>query len=51
MLKIRPLDSLPVKTTKIALVPSVFIGQVSSQKYSATQVLNAVKQIGFDEGI
>lgn len=42
------LDSLPVENYKIALVPSVFIGQYSSE-YSATQVLNAVKQIGFDE--
>ena len=33
---------------KIALVPSVFIGQFPSE-YSATQVLNAVKQAGFDE--
>ncbi|MDD4776766.1 MAG: [Fe-Fe] hydrogenase large subunit C-terminal domain-containing protein [Fermentimonas sp.] len=33
---------------KIALVPSVFIGQFSSE-YSASQVLNAVKQLGFDE--
>lgn len=38
-----------VKTDyKIALVPSVFIGQFS-YKYTATQVLNAVKQLGFDE--
>lgn len=42
------LDSLSVENYKIALVPSVFIGQYSSE-YSATQVLNAVKQIGFDE--
>lgn len=32
----------------IALVPSVFIGQFSSE-YSASRVLDAVKQIGFDE--
>lgn len=33
---------------RIALVPSVFIGQFSSE-YTATQVINAVKQLGFDE--
>lgn len=33
---------------KIALVPSVFIGQFSSE-YSATQVMDAIKQLGFDE--
>lgn len=33
---------------RIALVPSVFIGQFPSE-YSATQVLDAVKQLGFDE--
>ena len=30
------------------MVPSVFIGQFSSD-YSATQVLDAVRQVGFDE--
>jgi Iron only hydrogenase large subunit, C-terminal domain len=33
---------------RMVLVPSVFIGQFSSE-YSATQVLNAVKKVGFDE--
>ncbi|MDR0422154.1 MAG: 4Fe-4S binding protein [Proteiniphilum sp.] len=42
------LSSLPSGHCKIALVPSVFVGQFSTE-YSATQVLNAVKQIGFDE--
>ncbi len=42
------LDNLPVENYKIALVPSVFIGQYPSD-YSATQVLDAVRQIGFDE--
>lgn len=42
------LASFHANTYKIALVPSVFIGQFSSE-YSATQVLNAVKAIGFDD--
>jgi Fe-S-cluster-containing hydrogenase component 2 len=42
------LASLPPENYKIALAPSVFVGQFSSE-YSATQVLDAVKQIGFDE--
>ena len=42
------LDNLPVENYKIALVPSVCIGQYPSD-YSATQVLDAVRQIGFDE--
>lgn len=42
------LTSLPPENYKIALVPSVFVGQFSSE-YSATQVLSAVKQVGFDE--
>lgn len=42
------LATLPPENYKIALVPSVFIGQFPSE-YSATQVLNAVKQVGFDE--
>ncbi len=42
------LKSLENSAYRIALVPSVFIGQFSSE-YSATQVLNAVKQLGFDE--
>lgn len=42
------LVSLPSHKYKIALIPSVFIGQFPSE-YSATQVLNAVKQVGFDE--
>ncbi len=42
------LDSLSPEHYNIALVPSVFIGQFSSD-YSATQVLDAVCQVGFDE--
>ncbi len=42
------LGTLPPENYKIALVPSVFIGQFPSE-YSATQVLSAVKQVGFDE--
>jgi Fe-S-cluster-containing hydrogenase component 2 len=42
------LASLPQENYKIALVPSVFVGQFPSE-YSATQVLSAVKQLGFDE--
>ncbi|OJV86064.1 MAG: hypothetical protein BGO34_19365 [Bacteroidia bacterium 44-10] len=42
------LATLPPENYKIALVPSVFIGQFPSE-YSATQVLNAVKQVGFNE--
>lgn len=42
------LSSLIPENYKIALVPSVFIGQFPSD-FSATQVLNAVKQVGFDE--
>ncbi|MDI9606321.1 MAG: [Fe-Fe] hydrogenase large subunit C-terminal domain-containing protein [Bacteroidota bacterium] len=42
------LASLPAGHYTIALVPSVFIGQFSSD-YSATQVLDAVRQVGFDE--
>ena len=33
---------------RIALVPSVFIGQFPSE-YSATQILEAVKEVGFDD--
>ncbi|VBB45812.1 4Fe-4S binding domain protein [uncultured Paludibacter sp.] len=33
---------------RIAIVPSVFIGQFSS-KYNASQVIDAVRQVGFDE--
>lgn len=33
---------------RVAIVPSVFIGQFSS-KYSASQVIDAVRQVGFDE--
>jgi Fe-S-cluster-containing hydrogenase component 2 len=42
------LASLLPEHHTIALVPSVFIGQFSSD-YSATQVLDAVRQVGFDE--
>ena len=42
------LKSVEKSGSRIALVPSVFIGQFSSE-YSATQILNAVKQLGFDE--
>lgn len=42
------LSSLRTDAYRIALVPSVFIGQFPSE-YSATQVLKAVKEVGFDE--
>lgn len=42
------LDTLPQENYRIALVPSVFIGQYPSE-YSATQVMSAVKEVGFDE--
>lgn len=42
------LTSLPPGHHTIALVPSVFIGQFPPG-YSATQVLDAVRQVGFDE--
>lgn len=42
------LASLPSEHYKVALIPSVFIGQFSSD-YSATQVLEAVRQVGFNE--
>lgn len=41
------LDSLPENAYKIALVPSVFIGQFPSE-YSATQILESVKKLGFN---
>lgn len=33
---------------RVAIVPAVFIGQFSS-KYNASQVIDAVRQVGFDE--
>ncbi|WP_294069454.1 [Fe-Fe] hydrogenase large subunit C-terminal domain-containing protein [Proteiniphilum sp. UBA1028] len=42
------LDAVSSEGYRIALVPSVFIGQFPSE-YSATRVLDAVKQVGFDE--
>src|SRR5690554_1775071 len=42
------LASVHDNACRIALVPSVFIGQFPSE-YSATQVLKAVKEVGFDE--
>lgn len=41
------LESLPGNAYKIALVPSVFIGQFPSE-YSATQILESVKKLGFN---
>lgn len=40
--------SLNTESYNIALVPSVFIGQFSTE-YTASQILQAVKEIGFDE--
>lgn len=42
------LASLPADNCRIALVPSVFLGQFPSD-YSVTEVLEAVKNCGFDE--